>query len=210
MKRIARSLFLIVASTAVAVAAPASTSETLLTDNFTSAKLAKRDLSPSRGEWKMADGVATCTQDDELYKKNKDHGPIIWYDVSMTDATIRFAFRPQGCKTFVFTLNNGNGHVFRFIVSPTGLAVRAWPTQGSDATALSLMNPKAGSPSLKDGEWTPVELIFDGNECVLAIGSDFKQKFDNAALGFEKTKLGLGFSYGTLSLRDVSISVPKE
>lgn len=43
-------------------------------------------------------GVATCAQDDELYKKNKDHGPVIWYDVSFTDATVRFASRPDKTK----------------------------------------------------------------------------------------------------------------
>lgn len=39
--------------------------EALLKDDFANAKLESRRA--SRGEWKFADGTATCTQDDELY-----------------------------------------------------------------------------------------------------------------------------------------------
>jgi hypothetical protein len=189
-----------------AIAAPSQTSDPIVADDFTKSQLAGRDLSPSRGQWKIADGTATCTQDDELYKKNKDHGPIIWYDLAMTDGTIRFAVRPQECKTFVFTLNNEKGHVFRFIMTPAGLSVRAWPTQGHDANAVALLPQRPGSPALKDGEWSEVALEFEGDRCTLSIGKDFNQTFENPAIGYSKTKLGLGFSFGSLSVRDVSVT----
>jgi hypothetical protein len=185
--------------------APLQASDTIVSDDFTKAELAGRDLAPSRGAWKIADGMATCTQDDALYAKNKDHGPVIWYDIAMTDGTIRFAVRPDKCKTFVFTLNNEKGHVFRFVMTPAGLSVRAWPTQGHDATPAALLPQKPGSPALVDDKWTEAELKFDGDRCTLSIGADFKQTFENAAIGYSKTKLGLGFSFGTLSVRDVSV-----
>ena len=120
---------------------------------------------------------------------------------------MRFAFKPQGNKTFVFTLNDDAGHVFRFIQMETGLSVRAWPEQGKDAKADALLDRNAKTPPLADGKWTNVEVKFAGSKCTLTVG-DFSQTFDHAAIGKEKTKLGLGFSFGTLSLKDVVIETP--
>jgi hypothetical protein len=190
---------------ALTFAASSARGDAIVDDKFTESKLSGRDLSPGRGEWKLADGVATCTQDDELFKKNKDHGPVIWYDVKLTDGAVRFAFRPHECRNFVFTLNNQKGHVFRFIVTKTGLTVRAWPVQGHEEKGVVLLVPKPGTPALKDDEWVEARLKFAGDRCTLSLGSDFEQSFENPAIGIEKTKLGLGFSFGTLSLRDVKV-----
>jgi len=52
-----------------------------------------------RGDWNIADGMATCMQDDELYKKHKDHGPIIFYDLPHESCTVSFQFKAEGAKT---------------------------------------------------------------------------------------------------------------
>jgi hypothetical protein len=175
--------------------------ETLVDDKFTTAELPNRDLAAKRGLWKIADGIATCTQDDALYAKNKDHGPVIWYHVTFTNGTVKFAFKPEKLKNFVFTLN-GEGHVFRFVTAPTGTSVRAWPQGSHDA--VSLLDPKPGTPALTEGAWTQAEMKFEGKRCTLKLG-DFQQTFEHAAIAREKTKIGLGFSFGTLSVRDVSV-----
>jgi hypothetical protein len=186
---------------------PSLSAETLIEDKFTSAELPKRNLSPNRGEWKLADGIATCTQDDALYAKNKNHGPVIWYDVTFTDATVKFAFKPEQTKSFVFTLNDDKGHDFRFVMSPAGLSVRTWPEQGHEATAISLLTPKPGTPALMDGVWVQAELKFEGKRCTMKLG-DFQQTFEHDAIARTKVKLGLGFSFGTLAVRDVSVTTP--
>ncbi len=192
----------------LAVASAASLcAETLVEDKFTSAELPKRDLAANRGQWKLADGVATCTQDDALFAKNKDHGPVIWYDATFTDATIKFTFKAEQSKTFVFTLNDEKGHDFRFVMTPTGLSVRAWPEQGHEAKAVSLLTPKPGTPALKDGIWVQAELKFEGKKCTLKLG-DFQQTFEHDAIARPRAKMGLGFSFGTLSVKDVSIVTP--
>ncbi|HWB00597.1 MAG TPA: sulfatase-like hydrolase/transferase [Pirellulales bacterium] len=185
-----------------------SNGKTLVDDSFDSPTIAGRDLAPGRGTWKIADGMATCTQDDKLYEKNKQHGPVMWYDTPMTDGTITFSFRPHECQTFVFTLNNAKGHVFRFVVRPTGLLVAAWPTQGHDAKSLALFKPTPDSPKLVGGQWIDAKLVFDGTQCTLSLGKDFRQTFENSAIGFDKTQLGLGFSFGTLDVRDVKVTTP--
>lgn len=178
--------------------------ETLVDDKFTSQELASRDLAAKRGVWKIADGIATCTQDDALYAKNQDHGPVIWYHVTFTDGTVKFAIKPEKVKSFVFTLN-GEGHVFRFVTAPTGTWVRAWP-QGSHDGA-SLLESKPGTPALKDGTWLQAELKFEGKRCTLKLG-DFQQTFEHDAIARTKTKMGLGFAFGTLAVRDVSLVKP--
>ncbi|MBX7122168.1 MAG: hypothetical protein K1X42_08555 [Opitutaceae bacterium] len=192
---------------AIGVAALSGRAGVLVEDKFTALNREHRDLSPSRGIWNIADGMATCTQDDALYKKNQDHGPVIWYDVAFTDGTVRFAYKPQKTKAFFFTLNNERGHVFRFVQNDAGLSVRGWPTPGPGAKPVSYLPPGTKTPALRHGEWAQVELKFEGNRCVLSIG-DFKQTLEHPAIAQTKNKLGLGFSFGALSVRDVLVITP--
>src|SRR5688500_14358850 len=98
-------------------------------------------LHPSRalrGLWKGGNGVMTCTQDDALYKKDKDHGPILFYDVPLQDGRVRFSFKAEGAKTLVFTANGADGHVFRFVMSERGTSIRAFPTEGAGPKSIAL------------------------------------------------------------------------
>ena len=193
--------------TLTACAAGAALAGVLVNDNFAAKSLAGRDLSPTRGDWRLDANIATCTQDDALYTKNKNHGPIMWYDVNFTDGVVKFAIKPQGAKQFVFTLNNDKGHVFRFITNQAGTSVRCWPEPGPKATAKALLPPGDSTPTLADGEWIEAEVAFNGDKCVVKIG-DFEKTFENPAITQPKTRLGLGFAFGTLSIRDVSVVTP--
>jgi hypothetical protein len=99
----------------------------------------------TRGPWIVENGVASCKQDDALYKKYKDHGPVAWFDIDFTDATIQFAMKPDAdVKSFLFTINGDNGHVFRFVTS-TRLTLIKLPVNGP----TSLSPSKAKTPSSK-------------------------------------------------------------
>src|SRR5688572_6267530 len=78
--------------------------KTLLADDFTQIEMANRRL--TRGDWKVAGGIASCAHDDELFKQYKNHGPAIWYDVDYQDAIVRFDFlAAEPTSHFVFTVN---------------------------------------------------------------------------------------------------------
>ena len=139
-------------------------------------------------------------------RRTRTTDTVIWYNTKFTDATVRFAIRAEKVKSFVFTLNDEKGHVFRYVLSPTTLAVRAWREQGPNAKAEVL--PVQKGPKLADGVWIPAELKFSGDSCTLKLGSDFTQTFQHPAIGKQKTRLGLGFAFGTLSVRDVSVVAP--
>jgi hypothetical protein len=190
------TLFLLLATAAIAADAP------LLKDDFSAPKLETRRA--SRGDWKFTDNIATCTQDDELYKKFKDHGPIIFYDLAYTDAAIRFAFKPdETTKSVVFTSNGDDGHIFRIVFSKVGASIRAFPPEGkADHTSIA-----AGTEpglKLKPGEWTNVSVELRGSKATLKIG-DFVKTYDHASFARAKTNLSVGFAFGTVSVKDVVV-----
>ncbi len=188
-------LFLFFVAAALAADAP------LLKDDFSAPKLATRRA--SRGEWKFADNSATCTQDDELYKKNKDHGPILFYDLVYTDAAIRFAVKPDAAnKAVVFTTNSAEGHVFRLVFSQAGMGVRAFPPEEKDHKSISLGNEKAAK--LKVGEWTNVSVELRGTKATVKVG-EFAKTYEHASIAREKANLSVGFSYGKVGVKELMV-----
>jgi hypothetical protein len=189
------TLFLLLATTAIAADAP------LLKDDFSAPKLEQRRA--SRGGWKFAEHIATCTQDDELYKKFKDHGPILFYDLAHTDAAIRFAFKPdETTKSVVFTSNGDDGHVFRIVLSSRGAGIRAFPPEEKDHKSIALGNEPTAV--LKPGEWTTVSVELRGPKVAVKIG-DFTQTYEHASLSRPKTNLSIGFSFGTVSVKELAV-----
>lgn len=173
----------------------------VLKDDFSDATLKARRA--MRGEWKFANGVATCTQDDALFKKYQDHGPIIFYDLAHTDATVRFSFKADGAKTFVFTANGEKGHVFRFVMNATGTGIRAFPPDSKDHASIALAQEKL---PLKSGEWIPVEVKLQGPKATVKIGDAPGKTYEHASLAHPKANLSVGFSFGTLSVKDFVMS----
>lgn len=184
---------LLVASTAVAA------DNILLKDDFSQAE--KTGRRAMRGAWSYTDGIATCTQDDELYKKFKDHGPIIFYDLEHTDAKISFQFKAQGSKTVVFTCNNKDGHVFRFVASATGTSIRAFPPDG-DVKSIQL----AKGPALTQDIWVPVTVELRGNKAIVQIGTVEPLTVEHPSFAVAKSNLSIGHSFGTLSVKDVLVT----
>ena len=183
--------------TSISLNAAEPASDAKFSDNFSDSKLKERRA--LRGDWKFADGIAECTQDDELYKKYKDHGPIIFYDLPHENAVINFRFRPQDVKTFVFTANGKDGHVFRFVISERGLNLRAFPPDGKAKSIALHIDPKQ---TLKAGEWTKVSVTLKEDEAVVQLDDNKPVNVEHASLKQAKTNLSVGFSFGTLAVSD--------
>ena len=181
-----------------ATVAPAA--EPLVDDRFEGESSKRRAM---RGPWKIEGGTAKCTQDNELYKKFKDHGPVIWFDAAFHDAAVSFEFKPDDkVKTFVFTVNGAEGHVFRFVSSPAGTTIVAFPP-GGDHKSLALAR---GGPKLVPGEWTKVSVELHGPKAKVSIGSSYSTEVEHMSIDREKTVVGLGFSFGTLELKNVRVT----
>ncbi len=173
----------------------------VLKDDFSVSDFAKRRA--SRGDWKFAEGSATCTQDDALYKKNKDHGPILFYDLAYTDAVIRFAVKRDAAnKGIVFTANGAEGHVFRLVFSQAGMGVRAFPPEEKDHKSISLGVEAA--MKFKEGEWTNVRVELRGSKATVTVG-DVSKTYEHASIARAKVNLSVGFSYGTVSVKELVV-----
>ncbi len=185
----------VLAGQAIAADAP------LLKDDFSVAKLEQRRA--MRGEWKFTEGIASCTQDDALYKKNKDHGPILFYDLAYTDATIRFSYQADAAvKSVVFTCNGDDGHVFRIVASAVGTGMRAFPADAMNHKSIALAQEK--SLALKPGEWVPVTITVHGTKAKVKIGG-FEKTYEHPSLARAKSNLSVGFGFGTLRVKDVVV-----
>lgn len=169
-------------------------------DDFTNPKLEQRRA--ARGDWKIADGIASCTQDDALYKKNKDHGPILFYDVPTQDSTVRFAFKPQGAKNVVFTMNGESNHVFRLLIGEKGATIRAFAAGTKENVAKTLAQD---GPKLTQGEWTEVTIEIRGPKATVKIGKIYTKTIEDPAIAHAKSNISIGFSFGTLEVKGFEV-----
>lgn len=169
-----------------------------ISDDFTSSDDSIRRA--TRGPWKFEEKTAFCTQDDELYKKFKDHGPALWYDVDFTDATVAFSMKPdENVQSFIFTINGSDGHIFRFVSRERGTFIKAFAHEGEPDGSLD-----REGPPLRPGEWIDVTVTFSGDTAEVKIG-DYEKTVSHPAIDHSKTTVGLGFSFGTMAFRNVSV-----
>lgn len=184
----------------VLAASPEAAESVLLKDDF--ANVGSSTRRAIRGDWKIADGVASCTQDDELYKKSKNHGPIIFYDLPFDGATVKFVFKADKAKAVVFTANGEDGHVFRVSWAPRGMNVRAFPP---NATEKSISVGQAEKP-LQQGVWIPVKVTLKGPKAIVKVGDGDPQVFEHPSFTRPKTNISIGFSFGSLQIKDLVVS----
>jgi hypothetical protein len=168
-----------------------------LIDDFSKPDLATRSL--ARGEWKIVGSLVQCTQDDELYKKHNAHGPMITYKISFNDAAMKYSFKPDAkVKNVVFTINNENGHVFRIVASAE--ASRAFTF---DADHKNQQVAK-DLPSFRIDQWNDVLVEVRGKQLKIKMG-DYEKSFASENVAVPKESVTLGFSFGSLAVRDIRI-----
>jgi hypothetical protein len=188
-----------------------SETPTLIEDVFDSPDHPTRKL--LRGNWTVQNGTAHVTQDDELYRKNKDHGPMLSYSVQYSSASAVAEFRPQGCQSVVFTMDaDDGGHAFRIVLrpepthdavgnksaSPSGV-ILAFGEKPKEGNAKSVVLQR-GLPSLKDDQWHRIECRVEGETALVNIdGEEFKVQ--HPKLKCSKAVVKLGFAFGSLSVR---------
>lgn len=105
-------------------------------------------------------------------------------------------------KSVVFTSNGAGGHIFRFVTGSKTTGIRAFPADSKDHKSISLGTE---GPALKPDVWVPVVVTLKGTKATVKIG-DFEQTYEHASLARPKTNLSIGFSFGTVSVKDVRVA----
>ncbi len=183
-------------------------------DDFSDATLKGRLA--ERGEWNFKNGEVSCVADPELYRKFKNHGPILKWPREFVDGTIEFEVKPKDCQRVVFTLN-GDGHIFRVILGDSvpskesGLSkvpsrIICWASKSSKKNKGDAIKPKGlkGLPTL-NAKWTKVKLVVKAGVADLKIG-EFGTTVKHAALAREKNIVTMSFASGELAMRAFRIT----
>ena len=155
-----------------------------------------------RGDWKVENGVARVTQDDALYKKFKNHGPIVFYDMPLADARVSFEIRLEDANRFIFTLNGEGGHVFRLLQNPDNAALMAYEDKDGKHAPLRL---DEDPPWVSNGEWTPYVVEIRGDTVRASVGDSYRKTMRHPSFASPKTNLSLSFHFGTMEVRSLRV-----
>ncbi len=198
---LARSLLLSLAAVlSFVLCAQGADPTTHFVDEFSSAEVPERRA--MRGDWIIEEGIAKCTQDDALYKKYKDHGPIIFYNLAFSDCLVKYQYKPEGCQNVVFTINGEAGHVFRIVTGSKHSDFRLFPP---DSDTKSIAARRVEELAIQDGVWTDVEVHLQGTTATIKIGDSEPIVVTHDSLAGKKTNVSVGFAFGTLSVQGFSV-----
>ncbi|MCM8529694.1 MAG: hypothetical protein NE330_00915 [Lentisphaeraceae bacterium] len=181
--------------------------EVLVEDNFVTKKLEARK--PARGNWQIKDGVIAAKFDAELFKKYKNHGPIVWYDIkTSTDCTINLEYKISGAvDTVMFSVNDKKGHVYRTTLKKDGKRKGAFTKVWNAEKKSSPAGPLDGFEYTLD-KWLPVRLTFVGTTLTVKIGES-SQTYEHEGFAREKAKINFQFSGdGEMQVRNVKVTAP--
>lgn len=198
-----RPLFLI--ATCVSILFSSTANADGFVDEFEKSK--RKGRTAARGEWQFKDGMATCKADPELYKKFKNHGPILRWPASFKNGTIDFQMRPKECQRVVLTLNE-KGHVFRIALSnPKATRIFGWIGKSSKENKPKTI-AKDGVPSIKelDGEWVPIKLAFQDDKLKVKIGQ-YEATLTHESIARQKGEFTISFASGELDIKPVTLKI---
>lgn len=193
IKTLAIALLLIGTTTAAA-------DSPLLQDDFDSQKRPGRKM--MRGDWQVNEGVLSCPFDEERYKKARNHGPIVFYNLKHDDAVVSFSFKASDPSAITYTTNAVKRHCFRMVLKPGEYGVRAFPIQGKRKSVLV----DEGETTLTgNGQWTQASFASKGDKVTVKIGDEFEKTFEHPAYEGQKTNISIAFNHGTFSLKDFKV-----
>ncbi|MEM9943102.1 MAG: alkaline phosphatase [Planctomycetota bacterium] len=171
-------------------------------DNFQSSHPCRKAL---RGDWQYDSNIASCTADPELFKKYKNHGPILRYPVKFQDGMIEFEVQGKGVKKLVLTLNE-KGHVFRMIhLDDKSSRIIGWsgPSKTTDSETIGKKDvPSAASFS---DDWVPVKIVIKEDSAIINAGK-YYEIVRHDSLRRPKTEFTLSFHEGKLQVRNFRLT----
>ena len=185
----------------------------LVVDNFTKPELENRK--PMRGDWKIQNGIASATQDPELFEKYKKHGPIMVYEATHTDAHVVFDVRPTDCRTVVFTMDAAaGGHAFRIRLRTQNAGSKKGASsqivtyaakQAGEKAKMIVLSEDRDVPKLVNGHWNRVEASVVGDTATVNINGTVI-KVQHPRIAQEKKVAKLGFAFGKLEIREFRLT----
>lgn len=185
----------------------------LVVDPYTAPNLKGRKA--VRGDWKIDNGMASVTQDAELYKKYNNHGPLMLYEVPHCDARVVIDVRPSSCRTVVFTMDaEEGGHAFRIRLrtqtanestKPSSQIVTYAASEPGQKAEMIVLSGGNDVPKLVDGHWNRIQASVVGDTAVVTINTK-TIRVQHPRIAQPKKSAKIGFSFGSLDIREFRLT----
>ncbi|MCA9084282.1 MAG: DUF1080 domain-containing protein [Planctomycetaceae bacterium] len=110
-----------------------------------------------KGEWKVVDGTLVAK---ELAADK--HAAVLNYQKPNRNSVVRFSFKIDGSTEGLhFSLNHAKGHLFRVVVTPTGLSINLDKDKKDPASKAKVLATAKGK--FEQGQWYTmlVEMVHD-------------------------------------------------
>ena len=174
-----------------------SPGEVLLEDTFSGAALGKH-WGISKGDWKVVEGVVVGRE-----KAEDKHAAVLTCKIPNHNSAIQFSFKFGEAKAFHLSFNKTRGHLFRIMVTPSGLVLRT-----DKANRKSKIPPKvlakAGTKFEAD-KWYTMLVEVQGQQVTVQTDNGVTLKGSHASLDVKKPNYRFILRGQNLQLDDLKI-----
>ncbi|MFY9252520.1 MAG: family 16 glycoside hydrolase [Fuerstiella sp.] len=171
----------------------------VLDESFDAGDLDKKVWAAVKGDWQSADGAIVGKE-----LKADMHAAVLSCQKKNRNSVVRFSFKlDDSTDGFHFSLNYARGHLFRALVSPTGLVVRT----DADKKDKSIKSETIGSAkgTFEQGKWYTMQVEMVGNKVVVMTDNGLKVTAENARLDADKPNYRFVMRGESIKIDDVKI-----
>jgi len=166
-------------------------------DAIDGAKLGKK-WAVAKGNWKVVDG-AICGKELAADK----HAAVLSFNQPNTDSAIQFSFKLDGAKGFNLSYNKTRGHLFRVLVSETGLTISLDKDKKDPKSKPQRLGVAKGK--FKQGEWYTMLVVVEGENVSVQTDNGVKATGSHATIKQKKPNYRFVMRGESLLLDDLKI-----
>jgi hypothetical protein len=167
------------------------------TDDIKGAKLGKR-WQGVRGDWKADDGAIVGRE-----LKADKHAGVLNFKQPNHNSAIQFSFKLDGAKTFHVSYNKKAGHLFRVIVTETGITVNLDKDKKDPKSKTRQLG--AAKAKFEQGKWYSMLVTVEGANVSVTTDTGVRLAAKHADIDQAKPNYRFILRGGDLRLDDLKI-----
>lgn len=170
----------------------------VVVDSFSSANLDPA-WKVAKGKWEIKDGALTGSELTE-----DKHNAVVRRQLGIHNGKISLSIRLDGAKSAHVNINQKGGHLFRVILTPTGVTLQKDKPNANSEEKVEVL-AKSSTP-MAAGVWHTMEIEMNGSKVKALIDGKLKLEGDNAKLDVEKVDFGFPVSGVSASFDNVKVT----
>ncbi len=152
-----------------------------------------------KGEWKVVDGVLVGK---ELAADK--HAAVLNYQKKNHDSAVRFSFKLDGSTTGLnFSLNHAKGHLFRVVVTPSGLSLNLDKDKNDPASKAAVL--ATAKSEFEQGKWYTMLVEMQGDKVAVQTDNGLTVEASHPTLDTDKPNYRFVMKGDSLSIDDLQI-----